>query len=79
MEVSGDEGVSGVSNERLRKGSGLLRTLNGDNGFLKMICDDDKRSLCFCSFFFCAVCVGVACVGGKLKTFSFELSGRLLR
>lgn len=36
-EVRGDEGVSGVSNERFRNGSGLERTRNGDDGFLKII------------------------------------------
>lgn len=32
--VSGDDGVS---IDKLRKGKGLLRTLNGDEGVLKMI------------------------------------------
>jgi hypothetical protein len=79
-DVRGDDGVNGVSSDRFRKGKGLLRTRNGDNGFLKMIWEDDSRNLFFCSFFFCTKSswCGAAWIGGKLKTFSLESSGKLL-
>ena len=55
-DVRGDDGVSGTSIDKFKNGNGLLRTRNGDVGFLKIICDDDNRSLCLCSLFLLIIC-----------------------
>lgn len=45
-----------------------------------MICDDDNRNFCFCSFFLWICCGGGGTwINGKSNTLSLEASGMLFK